>query len=172
MTNTGQKAVSPQRRSFLRRTGIIGAATALAALTVPEQTLADSGDAVAGTFVGAWLGTITSTDGSFPTFQTLFTCSPGGGLVATASIDSEPGLKSGPTHGAWRRLGEHQFSWTAHAFSFDDSGHLNGTYNIHERLTVANSGNSYSGSGTFEVVNGPGAFPLTRYNVSAVRISA
>lgn len=117
---------------------------------------------------GAWTETITSTGpGSLPPFQTLFTYGSGGGLVGTASIDMTPGLKSSATHGAWTQLDGQRYRWTGHAFSFADTGEPNGTYNIKEHITLAASGNAYSGTGTFEI---PGVFSLTHYTVTAVRI--
>jgi hypothetical protein len=121
--------------------------------------------------LGTWLETLTSPDGSFPPFQTLFTYSSGGGLVGTASIDEANGLKSSPTHGFWTARGR-QITRHAHAFSFDDSGNLNGFYNITDLISMDQGADSYRGSGTFEVVNGPGAFGPLGYKVTAVRITS
>lgn len=153
------------------------------ALAVPAALVvgvALAGTALAGTssstpaaplsIAGSWLETITSPDGSFPSFQVLITFDSGGVVVATASIDSTSGLKSSPTHGAWSHLSGSQFAVTGHAFSFADDGTPNGYYNIHEVDTVTDK-NAYSGTGTFEVVNGPGAIPSTPYHLSAVRIN-
>ena len=96
----------------------------------------------------------------------------GGGAVATASIDDQAGSKSSPTHGAWARTGNRSFKITAHAFSFDDSGKLNGLFNIQERDTLSKDGMTYTGAGSFEVVNGPGAFPATPYTSTAARNKA
>jgi hypothetical protein len=152
-------------REFFQHAGAIGVAAAVAAAAFSLSARADEDhqDGV----VGSWLETIT---GDFPDFQVLITYDEGGGMVATASIDMAAGLKSSPTHGAWARTGRRTFSWTGHAFSFDDAGNWNGTYNIKEQVTLAGTGNAYSGTCTFEVVNGPGAFPLTPCNVTAVRI--
>lgn len=155
------------RRQFLKAAGIAGAAGAAAALAPRATAFGSDGTGLA----GAWVETISSPDGSFPSFRVLVTYAGGGGLVATASIDSTPRLKSSPTHGAWKSLGGSDHTWTGHAFSFNDAGFPNGTYNIKEHLTVGSDGNTYSGSGTFEIVGGPGALPLTPYNTTAVRIS-
>lgn len=157
-----------RRRQFLRAAGVAGVTGATAVLAGSSTVLADAG---AAGLTGAWLETITSTDNSFPSFQVLFTFAAGGGLTGTASIDSMAGLKSSPTHGAWKTLDGRKYKWTGHAFSFDDAGIPNGYYNIKETLQLAPAGNAYTGSGTFEVVDGAGAIPLTPYNTSAVRIS-
>jgi len=154
------------RRQFLKTAGLAGAAGAAAALAAHTSALAATDGSA---LTGSWVETITSTDGSFPPFTVLVTYAAGGGLVATASIDSTPRLKSSPTHGAWRSSGGSDYKWTGHAFSFNDSGHPNGTYNIIENLTL--NGDGYSGSGTFEVVGGPGAVLLTPYKTSAVRVT-
>jgi hypothetical protein len=158
-----------RRRQFLRAAGVAGVTGATAVLAGSTTVFADEGE---GSPTGAWLETITSTDGSFPSFKVLFTYAAGGGLTGTASIDSMAGLKSSPTHGAWKSVNDRTFRWTGHAFSFDDAGNPNGYYNIKETIKLAQGGNAYAGNGTFEVVDGPGAIPLTPYNVSGVRISA
>jgi hypothetical protein len=170
----GERGQTASRRRVLAVGGGAVLAGAIGALgrSTPARA-AEDGDGL----VGSWLETITSTDGSFPPFQTMFTYATGaqgrsgGGLVGTASIDMTAGLKSSPTHGAWKPTADRRFAWTGHAFSFDDAGNLNGTYNIKERLTLAASGNTYSGTGTFEIVDGPGALPLTPYKVTAVRLT-
>lgn len=159
------------RRQFLLAAGLAGAAAGGAALVAPSVASADDGDGSPG-LTGTWLETISSIDGSFPPFQTLFTYSPGGGLVGTADIDAMKDLKSSPTHGAWKSSGARSYTWLGHAFSLDNAGNRNGMYNIRERITLSANRNSYSGSGTFEIVGGTGALPLQSYTVVASRINA
>ncbi len=156
------------RRRFLK--GALAVAGAVAAVA-PGAALAASDEDSSESLAGPWLERVVSTDGSFPPFQTLFSFDSTGGLGGTASIDAMPGLKSSPTVGAWRHLSGRRYIWTGHAFSFDDAGNPNGLYNIIETITLDSSAKTYSGAGTFEVVGGLGAFPLTPYTVTATRIT-
>jgi hypothetical protein len=173
---TGTEKAKPRwaRRQFLKTAGVAGLAgvtAAAAAVATGTSVLADSEEPK---LTGAWLETIsTVVDGAPFTFQVLVTYAAGGGMVATASIDWMPGLVSSPTHGAWKSSDDRGYSWYGHAFSIDDKGTLNGTYNIKEHINLAPGGNSYSGGGTFEIVNnGAVVFPLTPYDTTATRISA
>jgi hypothetical protein len=150
--------------------GVAGAAGTAAVLVTNTTALADSDESG---LAGAWLENLSSVNGTdFPPFQVLVTYAAGGGMVATASIDEMKDLRSSPTHGAWKSLGARSFAWTGHAFSLDNNGNPSGTYNIKERLTVAPGGNTYAGSGTFEIVNnGAVVFPSTPYKTTAVRIT-
>jgi hypothetical protein len=160
------------RRQTLTRAGVmLGAAGALGVFAIPSNAVAESQDPI-GSPSGSWLSTLSVRGPDGFTFQVLETFDSGGGVVSTGSIDFQLGSKSGPVHGAWVRTGERTFRARAHAFSLDDSGKLNGLFDIREDDMLSNDGLHYSGAGTFEVVNGTGAFAPTHYTVTANRISA
>jgi hypothetical protein len=109
----------------------------------------------------------------FPPFQGLGTFARGGGLVVTASIDMAKGSLSGPSHGAWLRTGARSFRWKANAFSFaDDGSGTNGTYFIEESLTLAKTGNTYTSSGSFKIVNNGTVIFSAPFTGAATRITA
>jgi hypothetical protein len=126
----GRVAVKTQlgRRQMLKRAGVLGAVGTLAA--IPTSALAGSDDHQEGGrgLVGAWIDTVSSTDTPPLIFQTLTTYDTGGGLTATASIDSTPpDFLSSPTHGAWVRTEGRSYRWFGHAFAFSKEGPTYGT---------------------------------------------
>src|SRR6266480_3222107 len=139
------------RREILKTAGALGAASALALVATPRIASANESDD--GRDSSALAGTWFETDeGEGFKFGVLMTFASGGGLVATADIDStkNKNLLGSPTHGAWVSTGGRSYRWFGKAFSFNDAtGALDGTYEIKETLTLTQDGDSFVGSGAF-----------------------
>jgi hypothetical protein len=168
--NTGERSgVSVSRRQILKGAGaMLGASGVLAVLGAPATVLAEDAEQ---SLAGAWHEFLHQP--GFGDFETLVTYDPGGGLVLTASIDWASGLKSSPTHGAWVHEAGRTFRWRGVAFSLEDSGNLNGIYDIKETLTLNHAGTTYSATGTVEIKPAganPITVPLAAFTISAVRI--
>ena len=122
---------------------------------------------------GSWLETVTlSGEGAATEFRTLFTYDAGGGLTGTASVDLNPASLTGPSHGAWVRVAERSFRTTARAFAFDQDGKPAGLYVIREEIVLDERGQSYQGTGSFEVVNQGATQTTGRFVTQATRITA
>jgi hypothetical protein len=100
----------------------------------------------------------------------------GGGLVATADIDSikNSNLLGSPTHGAWVQTSARSYRWFGKAFSFNDTtGALDGTYEIKETLTLNDAGDRFEGTGSFRLVGGSHPIPnFLPYTTKGERIKA
>jgi hypothetical protein len=170
------RALAVDRRQVLKGAGaLMGAGGALAALGAPTTALAaGENEDNKNTLTGSWVETLDAGGGFV--FNALVTYSPGGGVVATASIDSTKGSLSSPSQGAWKGTGNRHFRLNALAFSFDDvDGSENGVYHIEESVTLSADGNSTAGTGSFRIdpVGSKGiTLPKTNYKSSAVRITA
>jgi hypothetical protein len=103
---------------------------------------------------GSWLVSVTATAGQqMVSFQLLETYDAGGGLVETDQTDFNPQFLISPGHGAWASTGEDHFTSTWLGFLFDAKGNPRGTEKIREVDTLSEGGDTYSGSGKFEVVD-------------------
>src|SRR3982074_2121572 len=94
------------RREVLKTIGALGAAGALAVVATPLTANAEERSDERGlrSLAGTWFET---DEGTGFKFGVLMTFDSGGGLVATADIDSikNSNLLGSPTHGAWVRTG-------------------------------------------------------------------
>jgi hypothetical protein len=169
------KSQSIGRREVLKTVGAAGAASVLAMVSAPQAAAADEREdgrdskAVAGTWFEIDEGT------GFK-FGVLMTIDSGGGLVATADIDSikNSNLLGSPTHGAWVSTGRRSYRWFGKAFSFNDvTGALDGTYEIKETLTLSEDGDRFEGTGAFRLVGGSHPIPnFLPYTTKGERIKA
>jgi hypothetical protein len=178
----GEAVVEKQRigrRDVLKRVGAAGAVSVIAAVAAPQVAQAQTDEEAedresSKALVGSWRETIDAGGGFV--FDTLITFDSGGGLVATASIDStvsSDNLLSGPTHGAWVKTKGRSYRWFGNAFSFNNSGGAwDGTYEIKEALTLNESGDRFEGGGTFRIVGGTHPLDWTPYTTKGTRIKA
>lgn len=163
------------RREVLKRAGAVGAASVVAMVSTAQLAAADEREdrgeskAVAGT----WFET---DEGTGFKFGVLVTFDSGGGLVATADIDSikNSNLLGSPTHGTWVRTGARSYRWFGKAFSFNDvTGALDGTYEIKETLALNDAGDRFEGTGSFRLVGGSHPIPnFLPYRTTGERIKA
>jgi hypothetical protein len=142
------------RRRFLAGAAALSAVGAAAAVdqigTKVALAASPSRDDRGAGPAGTWLETVTGT--GF-TFQALTTYDVGGGLTGSGSIDLTPPNLSGPTYGTWVLMGDRTFRVEARAFGFDALGHPSGVYFAEATYTLNKSGDTYSGSGSFRLVN-------------------
>jgi len=163
------------RREILKTIGAAGAASALAVVSTPQIAGADEGEVGRDSrlLAGTWFET---DEGTGFKFGVLMTVDTGGGLVATADIDSikNSNLLGSPTHGSWVSTGRRSYRWFGKAFSFNDvTGALDGTYEIKETLTVSDDGNRFEGTGSFRLVGGSHPIPnFIPYTTKGERIKA
>ena len=163
------------RREVLKKAGALGAASALALVATPKIANADEPDDTRASRspAGTWYET---DEGEGFKFGVLMTVDTGGGLVATADIDSikNSNLLGSPTHGSWVSTGRRSYRWFGKAFSFNDvTGALDGTYEIKETLTVSDDGNRFEGTGSFRLVGGSHPIPnFIPYTTKGERIKA
>ena len=161
------------RREALKTVGAVGAAGVLAVVATPQVAQADEREDVSRSLAGTWFET---DEAAGFKFGVLVTFDSGGGLVATADIDSIKGknLLASPTHGAWVKTGGHSYRWFGKAFSFnDDTGALDGTYEIKETLTLLDGGDRFEGQGEFRLVGGSHPIPnFLPYTTKGERIKA
>jgi hypothetical protein len=159
------------RREVLKTVGAVGAASVLAVASTPQLAQADEPESRLP--AGTWFET---DEGEGFKFGVLITFDSGGGLVATADIDSikNKNLLGSPTHGTWARTGGHSFRWFGKAFSFNDvTGALDGTYEIKETLTLLDGGDRFEGQGAFRLVGGSHEIPnFVPYTTKGERIRA
>ncbi len=161
------------RREVLKTVGAAGAASVLA-VVAPQIASADEDEGGRDSrLVGTWFET---DEGTGFKFGVLMTFDTGGGLVATADIDSikNSNLLGSPTHGAWVRTGRRSYRWFGKAFSFNDlTGALDGIYEIKETLTVSDDGDRFAGTGSFRLVGGSHPIPnFIPYTTKGERIKA
>jgi len=163
------------RREVLKSAGAVGAAGLLAVVSGPQVAAADEGedDRDSKSPAGTWFET---DEGATFKFGVLVTFDLGGGLVATADIDSikNSNLLGSPTHGSWVKTGGRSYRWFGKAFSFNDTtGVLDGTYEIKETLTLNERGDRFEGQGAFRLVGGSHAIPnFIPYTTKGERIKA
>jgi|SRR5882672_5829569 hypothetical protein len=160
------------RREILKTVGAVGAASVLAVVSAPQPAQAEEQDG-SRSLAGTWFET---DEGPGFKFGVLMTIDVGGGLVATADIDSikNANLLGSPTHGAWVKTGGHSYRWFGKAFSFNDTtGALDGTYEIKETLTLLDGGDRFEGEGAFRLVGGSHPIPnFVPYKTKGARIKA
>src|SRR2546421_12246946 len=91
------------RREILKTVGAGGAASVLAVVSTPQPGQGDEQEG-SKSLAGTWFET---DEGPGFKFGVLMTVGVGGGLVATADIDSikNANLLGSPTHGAWVKTG-------------------------------------------------------------------
>jgi len=163
------------RREILKTAGALGAAGVLAVVATPLIAGADEPEDGRGSRSpeGTWYE---ADEGEGFKFGVLMTFAGGGGLVATADIDSikNKNLLGSPTHGAWVSTGGRSYRWFGKAFSFNDAtGALDGTYEIKETLTLSDDGDRFVGNGSFRLVGGSHEIPnFIPYATRGQRIKA
>jgi hypothetical protein len=163
------------RREVLKTAGAVGAASVLAVVSGPQIAEASEPEEERATkaIAGTWYET---DEGTGFKFGVLMTFDTGGGLVATADIDSikNSNLLGSPTHGSWARTGPRSYRWFGKAFSFNDvTGALDGTYEIKETLTLNDAGDRFEGTGSFRLVGGSHPIPnFVPYTTKGERIKA
>jgi hypothetical protein len=163
------------RREVLKTAGVVGAASVIGLVSTPQVAQAD--DREAGRDSRSPAGTWFETDeGVGFKFGVLMTLDSGGGLVATADIDSIKGknLLGSPTHGSWASTGGRSYRWFGKAFSFNDlTGAVDGIYEIKETLTLNDEGDRFEGTGAFRLVGGTHPIPnFIPYTTKGERIKA
>jgi hypothetical protein len=163
------------RRDVLKKVGVAGAVSVLAAVAAPQVAQADEDEGESSkSLVGSWR--VTDDAGGGFVFDALSTFDSGGGVVLTASIDSTlsaDNLLSSPTHGAWVRTGGRSYRWFGNAFSFNNSGGAwDGTYEIKETLQLNEKGDRFVGAGTFRIVGGTHHSDWAPYTTKGTRIKA
>jgi TAT (twin-arginine translocation) pathway signal sequence len=152
------------RRQILKVAGALGAAGGFAALPAPEIGYAEPALPDAPGPAGSWIATVTIAGaGAPPPFQALRTYASGGGYVETSSNSHNPQAPDGPAHGAWvssrAAVGEvdqpgnraRMFAVTFLAQRFDANGNMIGSIIVRESGTLDKTGDTYSGSGKFEI---------------------
>jgi hypothetical protein len=163
------------RREVLKTAGAVGAASVLAMVSAPHVAGADEREdgRDSRSPAGTWFEI---DEGTGFKFGVLMTLANGGGLVATADIDSIKGqnLLGSPTHGAWVRTGDRSYRWFGKAFSFNDTtGVVDGIYEIKETLTLSDDGDRFEGKGSFRLVGGSHPIPnFVPYTTKGERIKA
>jgi hypothetical protein len=163
------------RREVLKTAGAVGAASVIAMVSTPQVAGADEREDGRGSRspAGTWFET---DEGVGFKFGVLMTLDSGGGLVATADIDSIKGknLLGSPTHGSWVSTGGRSYRWFGKAFSFNDAtGVVDGIYEIKETLTLNDEGDRFVGEGAFRLVGGTHPIPnFIPYTTKGERIKA
>src|SRR2546423_3903022 len=146
------------RREILKTVGAVGAASVLAVVSTPQPAQADEQEG-SKSLAGTWFET---DEGPGFKFGVLMTVGVGGGLVATADIDSikNANLLGSPTHGAWVKTGGHSYRWFGKALSFNDTTRaLDGTYEIKQTVTPLDGGGRFEGEGAVPLLGGSPAIP-------------
>ena len=157
------------RRLVLKNAGTLGAIGALAALAAPGMAHAEQERSES--VVGTWLETVSSTNNSFPSFQALSSYAVGGGWISSASINLSPATLASDAYGAWARTGERSFRWAAHAFAYTPEGNPNGLYTIRESLSLDRTGQTYTGTGSYEIVNNGQLLFSGKFRSTATRVT-
>jgi hypothetical protein len=78
---------------------------------------------------------------------TVFTVTPDGGLIQTAS--SHP--TQSPLHGTWVQIGERKFAFACLAHGFDTDGHFVQTMRVRGQYVVADSGGDLTGRSVLDL---------------------
>ncbi len=141
------------RGTMLKGVGVVGAATALAALHGPLPAQAAETDVWG--LEGTWISTVAL--GPRTPFQSLSTYAGGGGVVTTAQTQlrgapGRPGSISSH-QGTWARTGELTFQRHVVAFTFDPTGTPTGTHTVDQTILLASDGQSYSARGTMTIAD-------------------
>ncbi len=115
---------------------------------------------------GSWVATVTiAGPGAPPPFQALRTYASGGGYVEDSSNSHKLQAPEGSGHGAWvstgataeeaNRLGTgtRKFAVTFLIQRFDANGNLIGSIKVRESAMLNEMGDTYSGSGKFEILD-------------------
>jgi hypothetical protein len=113
-------------------------ATILIGATNPPETMGES----KGALEGSWRVTITGGEGT-PTlpdwYGALVTFTHEGGLVATIT---DGAISTG--HGAWTKVGNHEFAITIELRQFDAGGNFAGTLKATATITVNNAATQFT----------------------------
>jgi hypothetical protein len=154
------------RRQILKVAGTIGATGALAALPASEIGYAEPALRDTQGPAGSWVATVTIAGaGAPPPFPALRTYADGGGYVESASNSRNPQALAGTAHGAWVSTpanatevhqtgdGPGSFAVTFLAQRFDVNGNMIGSIKVRESLTLDKTGDAYSGTGKFEILD-------------------
>lgn len=140
-----------KRRYLLKGAGILGVLSALIALrrsmTAFANTNTDQGPE------GSWLYTVTATSASGLPSPVLGieTYAAGGGYTETDQLSFMPSSLATPGHGSWKRTGERTFLLTYLTLNHDTQGTFQGTSKIRQVATLNETGDTYRGSGNFDV---------------------
>ena len=149
-------ATKRPRRTFLGLAAAAAASTlaALPALPVSaEATSSSDGDGrgtVAPEFEGAWLATVTVTDGP-PPRPAILTFARGG--VVTVSDGNIAPATGNVYYGTWIRTGHHVYSYTFLGFKFDAQGTPVGYLRVHETAKLERDGQAYNAVASIEVLD-------------------
>jgi hypothetical protein len=107
-----------------------------------------------------------------PTFESIVTYIPGGGLVESDNL-AVPGSIAGAGQGAWAYVGGGQFGLIFTKHIFTTQGLPFGSGRITERISLSPGGDEYTGEGAMQILSPAGAVlfsvPLTTHGV---RLSA
>jgi hypothetical protein len=158
------------RRTVLRRAGVVGGVAALGAVAAPSA-LADE-DEQSTSLVGGWIGT-TDAGPPFGPFKALYTFARGGGLVTSSSIDLSPRSLSTPGYGTWTKTGQRTFAFTFDAFVFDQQGNPAGTVEARPTVTLDKAGETFSGPFKFDFIAPNGAIVFSgsgTHEASRIRV--
>jgi len=174
--HTAEETAFASRRSLLKYgplgiAGIGGLATAgVAMLQHPTSAQADPATP---TIVGTWHGKVTYTAGlTLPPFRAIYLFDDSGNAIVTSDVEHIPLLMSGMGFGRWKNIGGNKFGYTLAKLGFDLTNPLSSTvYQISSTLTLDESGNNFSASGTRQKVDLLG-IPLLKitFTVEAERI--
>ena len=126
---------------FRPRNHLIVIAT-LAAMLVGAASPSETGGESKGALEGSWRVTITGGEGT-PTlpdwYGALVTFTHEGGLVATITDGT---ISTG--HGAWSKVGNHEFAITIELRGFDAGGNFTGTLKATATITVNNAATQFT----------------------------
>ena len=146
---------------------LLAALTTAAAAARPDER----GRAPRKTMEGSWKVIVTPGQSPVPlppTFESIVTYVPGGGLVESDNL-AVPGSIASTGQGAWEFTGDRQFSFTFTKYLFSTQGQSLGSGRITETISLDAGGNEYTGQGTMELLNPAGvvisAVPLTTHGV-------
>jgi hypothetical protein len=159
------------RRRMLKGAGALGALGALAALQSPAPARADDQeDEHRHGLIGAWEFTATISPGASLN-RGLSLVAPGG--VALFTDQGEPSQHVGSGVGAWVRTGKRTIALTFVRQRFDATGTLVGTTKILEARTLDAAGDTFSGSGSFNVLDLTGKVVASgTFTIQGTRIRA
>jgi hypothetical protein len=161
-----------KRRQFLKGAAALSSLGALAALGSPTAASAKNTDSGQGP-EGSWLFTVTATSSSgLPSpIIGIETYAAGGGYTETDQLSFMPSSLATPGHGSWKRTGERAFLLTYLTLNYDTKGTFQGTSKIRQIATLNEAGNTYSGSGNFDVYDVHGNVVLSgTFTIQATRI--
>ena len=151
--------------------GLIVVSLLIALATVVGGQTREGGASPKKTMEGSWKVTVTPGQSPIPlppTFESIVTYVPGGGLVESDKL-AVPGSIAGTGQGAWEFAGARQFRLTFTKYLFSTQGLSQGSGRITEKISVEPSGDEYTGEGTMEILSPSGAViftvPLTTHGV-------